>query len=261
VVVTDSAGNSQAQSTTFTIDTLAPKVTILSPVGIITEREPIFEFSSSEPAKEVKVFMDGNPVSTLNGERLPRQDDGDHVLAVQATDAAGNVGSASVTFTVRTPPPVNSIQLDAQYFRRPTRRVDGEVNLDQALRILIPNHEAIQVLAGNPERFVLYLRLGHVHCVYLAGSYNAHVGGVELNDLEWFRRFQSPVCGLGRFQAGDEITVKGSIRARILFGDPKYEETRLRLFIDVLGLGDESQITKKGGKGKIKFDDDDDDDD
>jgi hypothetical protein len=261
VVVTDAAGNAGTASTAFTIDTLPPKVTILSPVGTITEREPIFEFSSSEPAKEVKVFVDGNPVSTLNGERLPRQDDGDHVLTVQATDAAGNVGSASVTFTVRTPPPVNAIQLDAQYFRRPTRRVDGEVNLDQALRILIPDHKAIQVLAGNPERFVLYLRLGHVHCVYLAGSYNAHVGGVELNDLEWFRRFQSPVCGLGRFHAGDEITIKGSIRARILFGDPKYEETHLRLFIDVLGLGDESQITKKGGKGKIKFDDDDDDDD
>jgi hypothetical protein len=236
VVVQDGMGNESSAFTEFMIDTRAPQVQIESPVGDTTDHEPMLEYTTDESGV-ASAFVDDQAVPTQDGERLPRLSDGEHTITVQVKDMAGNVGSDEVVVNVQSPPPVQSYELDAFYYRHPTRRQDAYVQLDQPLSIRIPDHEAIQVIAGNAERYLLYLRLGNVHCLYLGGSYNAAIGGVELDDLEWFRRFKSPVCGLGRLHAGDAVNVEGSIRARILFGDPKFEETHLKLFLDILGAG------------------------
>jgi len=218
------------------VDTDPPVVRILAPLpGIITDPTltlilGVSEFSFvfgwvdvselGDPSFEIELDSGEEASYSIN---LP---DGPHVFTVQATDLAGNVGRATVAFTVVTGPQV--FEIEAQYFRRPTRHIDAEVNVDAPVRIRIPDHKAIGVLAGNPDRYVLFLQLGDVRCVYLRGHPSAFGSSLP-----------SPFCG--RYRAGDEVTVEKVIYARILFGDPRRNETSLRIFLDVLGpVGDDA---------------------
>jgi hypothetical protein len=218
----------------FTIDTTPPEVQILAPIGETEDHEPILHYDISESAI-VRVLVDGQEIPTVDDEYMPAMADGPHTLTVEATDEAGNVGSDTEQFTIVTPPPDLAFTVTAQYFRKPTRRVDGEVQLDGKVKVRIPSNDQLEVLAGNPQRFVLYLRLGDIQCVYLGGSYSSYHGelGSEVKEYEWFRKLQSPICGFGKYHAGDVVEIGGSIYARILFGDSRYDETTVTATIDV----------------------------
>ena len=88
----------------FTIDTVAPVVSISSPVaGTSKNRTPQLTYTFSDGTVIVKV--DGVIVSKVSGDLLNSLSDGSHTVQVQATDTAGNVGSAEVSFTVDNTPP------------------------------------------------------------------------------------------------------------------------------------------------------------
>ncbi len=95
---------------TFTIDTVAPDVAIVTP----TEDEPTGEkpdiTGTAEAGATITIFIDGEEV----GQTTANEDgewsftpanalaDGDHDVTVRATDAAGNSNEVNTTFTVST---------------------------------------------------------------------------------------------------------------------------------------------------------------
>ena len=106
--VADGAGRvSEPASVTFTVDTVAPAVTIVSPEdGTLTnEPEQVVSGSVSEP---VELTLGGSAV-TVEGDLTFAHPivlvEGENLLTLAATDAAGNAGGAAVTVTLDTVAP------------------------------------------------------------------------------------------------------------------------------------------------------------
>ena len=101
VTVTDAAGNVGSASVTYTVDNTAPVVSISAPLN------GAFLKSSDVPAASYS-FVELNPGSVVvEGGYLTIE--GVQTYMVTVTDAAGNVGVASVTYTVDNTAPVVSI--------------------------------------------------------------------------------------------------------------------------------------------------------
>jgi DNA-binding protein len=108
VTAKDAAGNSAAVSKSITYDSIAPTVAITSPTTSPTnDNTPLLNYTVSDGAVVVKV--DGVVVSKVSGNSLDTLSNGTHTVRVESTDAAGNTGFASVTFTVDTVPPTITI--------------------------------------------------------------------------------------------------------------------------------------------------------
>lgn len=112
VRATDGAGNKGVASYTWNIDTIAPVVTILNKPNDPTNQDSAsFTFNISESASLVCSLNGSNGAcdssSSMDYVSVPaNQDD---TFKVTATDLAGNVGSASYTWTVDTQPPDTTI--------------------------------------------------------------------------------------------------------------------------------------------------------
>jgi len=103
ITVTDAAENTTIATSTITLDTITPTVVITSPAaGISANQTPLLTFTASDGTVVVKV--DNVAVNKVSGNALDTLSFGTHTVLVEATDAAGNMGSATVTFTVNRPP-------------------------------------------------------------------------------------------------------------------------------------------------------------
>jgi hypothetical protein len=108
VTASDAAGNVAVAGTSVTYDSAAPTVMLSSPsVGITGNNRPVLTYSASDGT--VVVTVDGTVVQKVSGNTLDALADGIHFVRVEATDAAGNLGFAQVTFTVDTIAPGVSI--------------------------------------------------------------------------------------------------------------------------------------------------------
>lgn len=109
VMFQDNAGNwSPVYSASIILDTVAPTVTITSPIaGTTNDRNPILIYTASEGTVVVKV--DGVIVNKISGDALDSLGNGSHTVRVEATDTAGNSGFAEVTFTVDSSTPTVTI--------------------------------------------------------------------------------------------------------------------------------------------------------
>ena len=94
VRATDSAGNQDGSpaSQTITVDTTPPQTAIVTgPSGTITEPNPTFTFSTTEPGSTYQCRVDGGAWvtcdATFNPGNLPN---GPHTLEVRSIDQAGN---------------------------------------------------------------------------------------------------------------------------------------------------------------------------
>lgn len=117
VNVTDLAGNHAGSSGTFTVDSIAPIVTLEQPGGWNSTGSTVLSASYSDggsginPAS-VTVFLDGNWVSGCNADAslvvcpAVTLSDGHHVIDVSVFDNAGNRGSASGVVDVDTALPI-----------------------------------------------------------------------------------------------------------------------------------------------------------
>lgn len=104
----DNAGNLGYAQATFIVDTVSPVVAITAPgSGMTNNTMPILSYTASEGTVVVKV--DDTAVTKVSGDTLAALLDGPHTVRVEATDVAGNTGSAQVTFTVDTTPPTVTI--------------------------------------------------------------------------------------------------------------------------------------------------------
>lgn len=113
---TNMAGNTSIDTVSFTIDTTAPIVTITSPLDGSYVRGTVWINSTIAETNPVNyvITINGTPVSSGSGQVSWQWDttlyiDGTYIINVTATDAAGNVGSDTVTVIIDYTPPVKTI--------------------------------------------------------------------------------------------------------------------------------------------------------
>ena len=114
VTATDSAGNATSTTVTWTRDTAAPPVPVVTaPRSPAQGRSPSFSVSDAEPGVTFTCWVTGPSVMTVltcgptTTVDLSGAADGTYVLHVTATDAAGNTttaGSASYVLDTSAPP-------------------------------------------------------------------------------------------------------------------------------------------------------------
>jgi hypothetical protein len=113
VKATDRAGNQSMTASTWTVDTIAPTVTISSgPVdgSATSDRNPSFSFASNEPGTSFGCRLDGGVFEACSSPFTAfTPTDGSHTFQVKATDRAGNQGSTASTWTVDTIAPTVTI--------------------------------------------------------------------------------------------------------------------------------------------------------
>lgn len=107
---TDEAGNTSPQDTvTFTIDTTAPAVTVLTPADGSTTTDATPEVTGTgEPGASIEVTENGQPICSATVQpdgtwsctpSLPLLP-GEHTFTATAEDEAGNTATATTTFTI-----------------------------------------------------------------------------------------------------------------------------------------------------------------
>jgi RHS repeat-associated protein len=112
VTATDAAGNESTTQTQVTLDFGAPAIAITSPTSLAIVGTPAVEVGGT-CGDAVRVTVAGQPVTPSAGRfagsaALPEE--GENVVVVEATDAAGNASRASVTVVRDTSPP--ALQLE-----------------------------------------------------------------------------------------------------------------------------------------------------
>jgi hypothetical protein len=106
----DAPGNaSRLVWRSFTVDTVAPAVTIRSGPGnggTSSDSSPSFRFSTNDPRAQLRCRLDGGVFGACSSPfRASGLADGPHTFEVRAIDRAQNVDAASRTWTVDTTPP------------------------------------------------------------------------------------------------------------------------------------------------------------
>jgi hypothetical protein len=93
--------------TNFTIDTLSPKVLLLSPENIVYNMSDLsLNFTVNEPVSQFTYSLDGQDNVTISGNTtLTNLPYGEHNVTVFATDEVGNTGaSETIYFSIPEPP-------------------------------------------------------------------------------------------------------------------------------------------------------------
>ncbi|MBA2359637.1 MAG: hypothetical protein H0V79_01655 [Actinobacteria bacterium] len=112
VRATDAAGNTGQASYSWTIDTVSPIATITQrPPAASASRSATFAFSANEPSSFLCKLDGGGfvPCTSPTSYGEPELIDGAHTFIVKATDAAGNTGETSYSWTIDTAPPTVTI--------------------------------------------------------------------------------------------------------------------------------------------------------
>lgn len=94
----------------FVVDTKMPVVTIVSPAAdSVQPGDFILSFTVGETASTVQCSLNGAPLTPCTTGRSVMLMDGPYMLDIVAVDPAGNMGSASVKFTVDSSGPTASV--------------------------------------------------------------------------------------------------------------------------------------------------------
>ncbi|HEY4498979.1 MAG TPA: polysaccharide deacetylase family protein [Candidatus Paceibacterota bacterium] len=105
VRATDSVGNSDEDSTSFTVDLTDPSVTIDDVTSFPAVPDISFSVTETNSFSTTCSTNGGDSIS-CDSPFTPSVVDGEHTIVVRATDVSGRTGEDSVTFTVDLPPTI-----------------------------------------------------------------------------------------------------------------------------------------------------------
>ena len=118
VQATDAAGNTSSTSYSWTIDTVAPAVTLgTKPLNPSNDPTPSFSFSAGETSTFQCQLDAGAFAPCTSPATLGSIADGSHTYTVKATDSAGNAGQASYVWTIDTVAPTATLAPTCQAVR------------------------------------------------------------------------------------------------------------------------------------------------
>lgn len=211
------------------------------PIGITgngTDGLPVGRLESFLAAGTYVLQARHQAVNPDTGEVLTRTS-GSEALAFGAGDAVARLLSLQPLSVpppqpppvVEAPPSVESIPVKASRESRPTRFNDADVDLPAPTTVRIPHQDQLELLAGDPNRYLLILYFGDVKCWYLGGKWDAAVGGVMEDVFQ--ETFKSPACNKG-YRAGDVVTVNENLKARVIMGNPQHDLTELQVMVEVV---------------------------
>jgi N-acetylneuraminic acid mutarotase len=112
IYANDSSGNMGVSNTVyFSVDTLGPSITLLSPQNQTYDSTDIqLSFTTDEAARYLAYSLDSQDTVTILGNvTLPALSDGQHRLTVYATDDLGNTSEQTVHFTIALFPTVTVV--------------------------------------------------------------------------------------------------------------------------------------------------------
>jgi hypothetical protein len=136
IEVTNFNGFTGYSEVTFTVDTTPPSVKIVSPIaGVIPRDTPVLFYEVSDGQVVVKV--DGVVVNKVNGDMLDSLIQGSHIVSIESTDNAGNVGLDEVNFLVFGPAPVET-PYNISWIRQLPDGTGTSVVVDGAGNALVP---------------------------------------------------------------------------------------------------------------------------
>lgn len=155
---TDAAGNSAEAMRGFTIDTMAPAISLTTPAdgSIIKQQRPTIT-GSTEPGATVTLSIDGGQPTTLTADAqgqfsfTPTRDlgDGMHTVSATARDVAGNSAQAMSSFTIDTMAPALSIDAptNGASIAQTTPTISGSAEPNATITLSIDNGQPITVTA------------------------------------------------------------------------------------------------------------------
>jgi len=163
----DLAGNLSSAERRFTVDTMPPRIDLLSPAeGVLADAQPVFSPVVSDGSLDI--WLDGRKLDLAIGEQFPPLADGPHELLLNVVDAAGNRSQLRRHFDIDTQPPDVVILEPASAARvnNPVRplwhlseeavvevRLDGaplELVSGDALNELVPGRHLLELDARDP---------------------------------------------------------------------------------------------------------------
>ncbi|MBU2514261.1 tandem-95 repeat protein [bacterium] len=203
----------------------------LTLVGSDNDEEDILQYHIKTPPEYGTYTIEGNAVTYTPNVNFFGSDS----FTYTVSDGVDSSNPATVTITVNKveePPPIDDLVLTASFNSATWKRIDGVIKLESPLAVKIPYLDQLEVLEGNPDWFVLKLKLGKISCFYLGGNYSAPFGGKKVGHNEKHKKYWSPVCSNGKYKAGSIVEARGKITARILFADPREEMTTIRIEIE-----------------------------
>lgn len=105
VTATDTLSNARTATVRFIVDGTGPSISVFGPTGTVhsAQPRPWFNITDANNLSDVWCVVDsGDPFGCIDYHALQPLSDGVHTLIVGATDQAGNMSSALVSFTVDT---------------------------------------------------------------------------------------------------------------------------------------------------------------
>jgi large repetitive protein len=147
VVAVDPAVNSTSTPIVYTLEVVAPTVTITTS-GAITNQAThaisgsvsLSDGEAASPGATVTLYDYGTQIGTATvgsdgtwTTRVTLSGDGSHIIVAKDTDAAGNTGtSAQVGFTLDTSPPIVTVSTNGTTTNQPTQTIAGKVTSTEA---------------------------------------------------------------------------------------------------------------------------------
>ncbi|WHY77559.1 Ig-like domain-containing protein [Neobacillus sp. WH10] len=121
VTAMDAAGNKTTATIKYTVDNTAPVVSIEKP-----KAGGYYKSADLPDDKPIYSIDEKNPYD-FNIVGYNKKDESEHTVTIVATDAAGNIGTASVTYTVdNTKPTITSVLTNGGYYNADTLKQLGQ---------------------------------------------------------------------------------------------------------------------------------------
>ncbi|WP_233568152.1 Ig-like domain-containing protein [Cohnella faecalis] len=169
VEANDGHGNTGSDTSTFTVDTVAPSIVIVSPADNSTTNNPNTVISgTSEPGSAVTIVVKNSSGTTIAGNKAVNATTGNwtftpnaaladdtYTVTAEATDAAGNTGTDTSTFTVDTQAPNVDITgpVNNSVTKDPDTVITGTSDPDTTVTIVVTDKDGDPVdgtLTVNP---------------------------------------------------------------------------------------------------------------
>jgi len=171
-VATDPAGNSSRDEISVTRDSAVPRVEITAPVAATITNIPAVTVTGTVSKTDTTVTVNGQP-ATVTGSGFSLADlflaEGNNTITVEATDRAGNKGTAFVVVTLDTVNPIIYLTAPANGLltRNPQLTVSGTVS--EPVTSLTINGQSVVVSSTSPFTSILTLVEG-VNVITLAAT-------------------------------------------------------------------------------------------